>query len=439
MCKTSLSLHVIQYDACLLASLTIYKVLILLACLTGAGDGCRVYRRTEQLRHRLHPWGEAQLQADNAVHSMHYKHNAEGVFDQLTALARLFLALDPVVAFGQTHARFPSVVLVGPDCIGYKSSNRFRRHEPAPVMSSDDEPGDQSDAAGSAFTSPAAALQQWRAERINLFGSVLDCSRYHVQVLIVDDDSLRARTCHAILERVAEWADAGWWIYPHSTSLGEPFYDKDDRSWLTNKCQPFDLSSSILLAPTSQFDVNDVLEDTYDLIVCVDLEVQQKVRSLVREASATEYSGINCSQPDAMVLSLCDFLAIGGDRINALDEQLQDLVSGEYFRGLAGLAELPRTSRYRPEKWRQFLAGCALTSAGMTTYLKNEFDNFFVTSFKELLTAHYNRAEHLNVSWDECEEAMRRHIVTGGLTIAQRQQLFEVHLTNLRERLSDST
>ena len=54
--------------------------------------------------------------------------------------------------------------------------------------------------------SPAAMLQQWRTSRIQQFGTVLDASRYHVQVLFVDGDGYRARTCAAMLERVASWA-----------------------------------------------------------------------------------------------------------------------------------------------------------------------------------------------------------------------------------------
>ena len=47
-------------------------------------------------------------------------------------------------------------------------------------------------AALSAPASPGAALQSWREARINGLGAVFDASRYHAQVLFVDDDGLRA-------------------------------------------------------------------------------------------------------------------------------------------------------------------------------------------------------------------------------------------------------
>ena len=40
------------------------------------------------------------------------------------------------------------------------------------------------------------------------------------QVLFVDDDASRARTCEALLERVAGWADAGWWLPPPGPEPG---------------------------------------------------------------------------------------------------------------------------------------------------------------------------------------------------------------------------
>ena len=66
--------------------------------------------------------------------------------------------------------------------------------------------------------SPQAVVHAWRAERLDRFAASFDASRYHAQVLFVDDDGARARTCEALLERVAIWSDAGWWIYPHSAT-----------------------------------------------------------------------------------------------------------------------------------------------------------------------------------------------------------------------------
>lgn len=57
-------------------------------------------------------------------------------------------------------------------------------------------------------------------------------------------------------------------------------------------------------------------------------------------------------------------------------------------------------------------------------------------AFDKLLAAHYYKAEHLAVDFEACETAMRRHIVSGMLTLSQRQQRFEEHQARLRERLA---
>jgi len=398
------------------------KIVLVLACLVSAGHGKRVRVSDYQ-----HPKLRSAVEAGESRGGV----SGKIAFTPFDALAILLLALNPSAVFNPSAPGQPGHTLLG------SRSKVHRLGVSSAAMSdaaaADDDAEEEPKIDDTLLLNPAAALQRWREERINLFGSVLDCSRYHVQVLIVDDDALRARTCEAMLEKVALWADAGWWIYPHSTSLGSPVYDLDDRTRLSEICAPFKLSKQCLSSATSEFDVNDVLDGTYDLVVCVDVEVQEKVRSLVKQAVANDPA----AEPDATVLSLCDFLAIGGNRLDTLDEELSDLVASQYFKGLPGLMELPRAYTSQKEEWSRILAACALSCAGMTTYLKDLFDNYVVTAFNDLLEAHYRRAEHLNVSWDECERAMRRHIVTGGLTIQQRQELFEAHQTKLRTRLLD--
>ena len=61
---------------------------------------------------------------------------------------------------------------------------------------------------------PSSVLAEWRASRVSSLN--LDASRFHFQVLFVDDDNQRARIAECLTEQLAAWGDAGWWIYPHS-------------------------------------------------------------------------------------------------------------------------------------------------------------------------------------------------------------------------------
>jgi len=272
--------------------------------------------------------------------------------------------------------------------------------------------------------SPSSMLNQWRSDRIGAFGRAFDASRYHIQVLFVDDDGVRARVCEAMLERVAEWADAGWWIYPNSASIGT-VKDGDAPPPSLQRTLSFELAANRLNAPAAVLQESDV-SGGYDVIVCTDLAVLEQVRALTRESGGD----------DAVVLSVCDFLATGSDRLDALDEELRGLVAPEYGR-LTSLYELPDALPSGDlAEWRHLLAASALCCASITCYMKGAFDEYGFDAFDKLLAAHYYKAEHLVVDFEACETAMRRHIVSGMLTLSQRQQRFEEHQARLRERLA---
>ena len=78
------------------------------------------------------------------------------------------------------------------------------------------------------------------------------------------------------------------------------------------------------------------------------------------------------------------------------------------------------------QEWEALLALAVLSCAGVTTVLKHTIDQYFVDSYVSLLASHFPSA--VDVSWDEAEETLRRHIVTGGLDIRVRRQLFEEHM-----------
>jgi hypothetical protein len=289
--------------------------------------------------------------------------------------------------------------------------------------------------------SPAAAMQQWRTMRLEGFRRVYDPSRYHVQVLFVDDDGYRARTCEAMLERVAEWADAGWWIYPHAASIGIVSDGDSAPASLRETAARYDLSRARIEAPAARLDPSD-LNGAYDLIVCVDLAVLEQVRAMLRvgsdeppPSSASEVPAAEAD--DAAVLSLCDFLACGGERMEALDDELRALVAPQYQAILNGGIELPSVGP-RSDKWEALLALTTLCCAGMTTFLKESIDQYFEDAYTGLLATHYPAASDADVPWPVAEEALRRHIVTGGLDMGVRRRLFEEHIAALKQQEPDA-
>ena len=149
-------------------------------------------------------------------------------------------------------------------------------------------------------SSPMGMLQQWRQMRLQRFREAFDCSRYHTQVLFVDDDGSRARACEAILERIAEWADAGWWIYPHSASIGIVADGDAAPPSLRQTADRFSLSRARMEAGAARLDRSDL--DSYDLIVCVDLSVQEQARARGCTRACPQ-SGASLSKSHVIALS----------------------------------------------------------------------------------------------------------------------------------------
>ena len=321
-----------------------------------------------------------------------------------------------------------------------------------------DEPADSRPPASSTApaSSPMAAMSEWRLARVRRFGHTFDASRYHAQVLFVDDDGARARTCEAVLERVAMWADAGWWIYPHAASTANNVADGDGAlPSLLETGRSLGLCTTRLNAPAATIGASDLLD--YDLICCVDLPTMEAVQALAREvdgrcvpavadvplvsdeagsggqAGSGGSSDVDEDTVEARVVCLTDFLAYRSerdaysDRIAALDDEMRSLVAPHYSWA-ATLSELPSAAPSDKEAWSKLLAVTALSCASLTSFLKERIDDWFVEAFIELLQSTYPTAALLEgVGWQDAEDVLRRHIVTGGLTIEERRRLFLEH------------
>ena len=74
------------------------------------------------------------------------------------------------------------------------------------------------------------------------------------------------------------------------------------------------------------------------------------------------------------------------------------------------------------------LAACALCCAGLTGFLKERFDDFFDGAVTELLSTHYPTREAVEAAtWEEVEASLRRHQVSGGLSIERRRMLWDAY------------
>ena len=273
----------------------------------------------------------------------------------------------------------------------------------------------------SSALTPQGVLANWQAARIKSLD--VDASRYHAQVLFVDDDNARARMAESCADALAHWADAGWWIYPHSCSLTE------DQALRSDPRQEAILTSlgfdgTRVTAAGAALAKEDL--DAYDLIVCADTAVRDAVLALGDESYETS------------VRLLEDFATVADARSRALFDGLDDALAQRARSRQDGGEFVVEGADAQSDRdgFDALLESTLVLTAALVVFLKDSFDASFVDSFNGLLRTHFYDERHVDARWADAESALRRHIVTGALDPRERERLFDAHMTGLRRRLS---
>ena len=148
-----------------------------------------------------------------------------------------------------------------------------------------------SSSAFSGFRSPREMLNHWRKERLQQSAATIDPSRYHLQILFVDDDNQRARVAEGLLERIAEWADAGWWLYPHQcTIIGSTKTLKSTTQQTVDLCRELGLCNSRATAIGARLARSDL--DDYGRT--------RTKKSLSSSSFLTSLGHTDCSRPQTL-------------------------------------------------------------------------------------------------------------------------------------------
>ena len=270
---------------------------------------------------------------------------------------------------------------------------------------------------------PQGVLAEWQKARVQSLD--VDASRYHAQVLFVDDDNARARMAECCADATAHWADAGWWIYPHSCSLTE------DQALVEHPRQEAILTSlgfdgARVTAAGAALAKEDL--DAYDLIICADAAVRDAVLALGGDESY-----------ETSVRLLTDFATVADKRSRALFDGLDDAMLAARARSRQDGGELVvegADAQRDRDCFDALLESTLVLTAALVVFLKDSFDASFTEGFNGLLRTHFYDERHVDALWAEAEPALRRHIVTGALDPLERERLFDAHMTGLRRRLS---
>ena len=269
---------------------------------------------------------------------------------------------------------------------------------------------------------PQGVLAEWQKARVQSLD--VDASRYHAQVLFVDDDNARARMAECCADALAHWADAGWWIYAHACSLTE------DQALRSDPRQEAILTSlgfdgTRVTAAGAALAKEDL--DAYDLVVCVDAAVRDAVLALAGDESY-----------ETSVRLLEDFASVADARSRALFDGLDVALAARARARQDGgaLVFAGADAQSDRDSFDALLESTLVLTAALVVFLKDSFDASFTESFNSLLRTHFYDERHVDAQWAEAELVLRRHIVTGALDPRERERLFDAHMAGLRRRLS---
>lgn len=154
------------------------------------------------------------------------------------------------------------------------------------------------------LSGPSSALDAWRNSRLLRWARTLDRRfdreyhafgksrvdlRYRTQILIVDDDpsGVRARACEAVLDKLCESVDAD--VDAMTSSIGSAAWQRPPAALCDVASAAYGLSRLPLEAGSRQLRPEDLLVTSrWDLIVCCEGVVLERVRSLARAANAID-------------------------------------------------------------------------------------------------------------------------------------------------------
>ena len=345
----------------------------------------------------------------------------------------------------------------------------------------------------SSSLSLGTGLRDWQRLRARETADALDASRYHLQILFVDEGDGKGRIAEGLLARVGEWNDAVNILFPASTSVCDPSKPVDVRpnAEAVAVCASLELCASRSKAEGSYFDMSYL--ESYDLVVALNDDIRQLImRSLPSEADQTYYG------PKCRLLSeflSCDFTG-GGRRENLaeslpawLDEDLYQRVrpfiphvdgaSSEVFRaapsasapalvllrsddeglgqdqsrrnqketeeeeeeeeetpGAATAAKAVYAAPNLEDAWPKAEAAMVVAAAGLARFCLETIDESFAQDFATLLDTYFCRAEHLDLPWPEADARLRHSTISGYFSPEERKRRFDAHMTALTQRLA---
>mmetsp|Transcript_10826 Transcript_10826/g.16363 ORF Transcript_10826/g.16363 Transcript_10826/m.16363 type:complete len:343 (+) Transcript_10826:134-1162(+) len=316
---------------------------------------------------------------------------------------------------------------------------------------------------GAAFS--LSSYQKARAEETS---KSLDASRFHFQILFVDNDNFHGRIAEGMLEQIAEYNDALFTLFPFSATIESSRKaptESDAPVEALAVCEILGLCSTKCSAVGTAFHLSYF--DEYDLIIALDDEIHAQIlRSLPAESGyeqkcrrlseflSIDFCGIhsqtkmtdaslqNMMEPESweraqpfydiiMKDSSCLSSGSATNWNDYVSTNWSDYVSQPRIMLSKNGAAVPNTNG-----WPMVESAMLVACAGITRFCLDTMNAKFDTFFQSLLDQHFCRPEHLEYSVERADDQLRKGScsITGYFSPEQRHARIEQHLEDLRRK-----
>jgi hypothetical protein len=304
------------------------------------------------------------------------------------------------------------------------------------------------------------SLSAYQKARAKETSAQLDASRFHFQILFVDDNNFHGRIAEGILAKIAEYNDALFTLFPYSATISsspEAPYESTAPEEAMAICESLGLCSVKCGEDGTSFNLSYF--DEYDLIIALNDEVQSL---LLRALPTNEGYEHKCR-------TLSEFISVdfcGAQNKNNITEQtIHDMVEPAlwthikpYFQASKGnsirldnvLSNSKASDVYNPflvltesgaatpnqRSWALAEAAMVVACAGITRFCLDTMDTQFDAAFSTLLNRHFYLSEHLNMSVKEADDQLRLGSlsVTGYFSPNERYTRISNHFDELRSK-----
>lgn len=314
---------------------------------------------------------------------------------------------------------------------------------------------------------PFFSLKSYQRARAQETSKYLDASRFHFQILFVDDNNFHARISEGIFERLAEYNDALFTLFPSSatiTASNKSPLDSAPSQEALSICDSLGLCSMKCAEFGTAFDIS-YLED-YDLIIAMNDDVQsrilsslpsnsgfeQKCRSLNEFLSEDFYSSVVTFDKNKKDNELQNMMEVElWDRVQPFYETLKtrsttnslDVFSSDSILSMQdinkprltiseGGAAIPNMQDPWPVQEAGLLIGCA----GLVRFCLDSMDAQFNLAFEGLMEKFFHREKDLNLSLEEADSLLRKgsFAITGYFSPKERKERIRTYFENLRSQ-----